>query len=81
MVDERDKQNRGVISFGVWTRVQCTTVRPLDGDVLSHGRARAPARGPTVAPLSSLSSCHGERLLSVAVVLVKESGRKKVVMC
>jgi hypothetical protein len=35
---------------------QGTTARPLDGGVLSHGRARASARGPAAAPSSSPSA-------------------------
>jgi hypothetical protein len=36
-----------------------TTAGPLDGGVLNRGRARAPARGPAVAPFSSSTGGQG----------------------
>jgi len=43
-------------------RAQGTTARPLDGDVLSFGRARAPVKGPAAAPLPSFAPAKGSAL-------------------
>jgi hypothetical protein len=48
---------------------QGTIARPLDDGVLSHGRARTPARGPAAAPSSSppatMAGCAAALSLSV----------------
>ena len=45
----------GSPAFSYAARAQGTTARPLDGDALSFGRARALANGPVAVPLPSFA--------------------------
>jgi hypothetical protein len=68
-----DEEQNHATTIVVARAMQGTIARPLDGDVLSHGRARTPARGPAAAP-TSLSS--GRQLLLLYAWLT-EKGREK----
>jgi len=62
-IQPNPKREKKLTFFGVTTeglaRVHRTASRPLDGGVLSRGRARAPARSHVVAP-SSLIHQHSK---------------------
>ena len=66
----------------VWSRQQGTTMRPLDGGVLSLRQARTPARGRGAEPLF-FSLGHRGRLrcgcLSELRCVMREKGRERMV--